>query len=397
VSDVVTVGSEIEIRVEKLVAGGDGFGRYDGRPVFIARAAPGDLLRVRVSSAKRDYLRAEIVEIVTAGAGRRQPPCPHFAVCGGCDLQHIEDDLQVELKVAAVRETLERLGGVELPADLEVHSGSPFGYRLRNRVRIEAREAGYAVGYRAAGSWTLVPITSCKILVPELESLVVDLGPLLPAGRAPERLDLAVGDDGSITTSPVVEGLGHGEVTRRVGDFVYAFDARCFFQGHVGLLDELVEAVVGTGSGECAWDLYAGVGLFSLPLARRYAEVVAIEGDTVAARYARINARRNRARNVEVVSGSLDSRIGEMPAGVDRVVVDPPRAGLTPSVLGMLLERRPSRLTYVSCHPAALARDLRRLSPGYRLVRAALFDLFPQTGHMETVIQLESGFAPAGR
>ncbi len=388
-SDALAVGAEIEVRVEKLVAGGDGFGRHDGQPVFISRSAPGDLVRVRVSSAKRDYLRAEIVEILEPGAGRREPPCPHFALCGGCDLQHLEDDLQVELKVAALRETLERLGGVKLPANLEVHSGEPFGYRLRNRVRVEAREDGHAVGYRAAGSWTLVPITSCKVLVPELESFVLGLGPELPIGRAPERLDLAVGDDGAVTVSPVVEGLGQGEVSRRVGEFTYAFDARCFFQGHAGLLDELVEAVVGPESGEQAWDLYAGVGLFSLPLARRYAEVVAIEGDTVAARYARINARRNRVLNLEIGRGALDSRIGEMPSGVDRVVVDPPRSGLTPAVLGALLARKPTRLTYVSCHAAALARDLRRLQPTYRLINVGLFDLFPQTGHMEAVVQLE--------
>ncbi len=383
------IGAEIEVRVEKLVAGGDGIARHGGLPVFISRSAPGDRLRIRVTGRKRDYLRAEIVEVLEPGPGRREPPCPHFERCGGCDLQHIDDRLQVELKAAAVRETLERLGGVELPAHTEVHAAEPFGYRLRTRVRIESRPGGYAVGYRAPRSWDLVAVESCRVLVPALEAGVLGLGARLPPGSAPERLDLALGDDGRVTASPVVEGLDHGEVSRRVGAFTYAFDARCFFQGHAGLLERLAAYAVGDARGEAAWDLYAGVGLFSLPLGSRYRKVVAIEGDTVAARYARINVRRNRARNVEVLGGSVDSRVSGLPEGVDRVVVDPPRSGLTPAALRALLDRRPHRITYVSCHPAALARDLRRLRAAYRVAGAALFDLFPQTGHMEVVVQLE--------
>ncbi len=384
----MSVGGEIEVRVEKLVAGGDGIARHGGVPVFISRSAPGDRLRARVTERKRGYLRAEIVEILEPGPGRRSPPCPHFTRCGGCDLQHIDDQLQVELKAGAVRETLARLGGVELPAAAEVHAAEPFGYRLRSRVRIEARAGGYAVGYRAPRSWELVAVESCKVLAPALEASVLGLGARLPREGAPERLDLALGDDGRVTVSPVVAGLDHGEVSRRVGEFTYAFDARCFFQGHSGLLERLVRYVVGDQQGEAAWDLYAGVGLFSLPLGRAYRKVVAVEGDTVAARYARINVRRNRAANVEVVGGSVDSRLARLPEGLDRVLVDPPRSGLTPPAVRLLLERRPRRITYASCHAAALARDLGRLGTAYRLADAALFDLFPQTGHMEVVVHL---------
>ncbi len=384
-----TLGTELELRVEKLVAGGDGLARHFGLPVFVARSVPGDRVRARVCDRRRHYLRAEVLEVLESGPGRREPPCPHFDRCGGCDLQHIEDDLQLELKVAAVRETMRRLGGVELPEEVAVHAAEPFGYRLRTRVRIEAYEDGYAVGYRAPRSWRLVAIESCRVLMPELEAAVLALADQLPAEGAPERLDLALGDHGAVTTSPVVDSLGHGEVTRRVGDFTYAFDARCFFQGHVGLLERLVETVVGGATGSVAWDLYAGVGFFAIPLAERYQRVQAVEGDTVAARYARINARRNHARNLDVVGGSVDSRVGELAEGVDRVVVDPPRPGLTPTVRRTLLDRLPRRLTYVSCHPAALARDLQTLLTRYRMADVALFDLFPQTGHMETVVQLE--------
>jgi 23S rRNA (uracil1939-C5)-methyltransferase len=135
-------------------------------------------------------------------------------------------------------------------------------------------------------------------------------------------------------------------------------------------------------------DLYAGVGLFALPLSRLYGRVLAVESDQTGARYARLNVRRNKTPNVEVVQKAVESWLPELPAKISRVVVDPPRAGLMPSVRQALLDRRPERLTYVSCHPAALARDLRYLLPVYRLESIAFFDLFPQTGHMETVVQL---------
>lgn len=377
----------VEVRIEKLVAGGDGLARVDGLPVFVPRSAPGDRLLVDLVERHRDYARAEIVELLEPGPGRREPPCPHFDRCGGCDLQHLEDRLQVDLKVAAVRETLERLGRVEWPAEVEVVAGDAWGYRLRSAVRTRPTEGGFEVGYFERLSHRLVPVDCCPVLVPELERVLSRL-PAALAGEAPARLDLAVGEDGSLTTAPVVEGLGHGEVSRRVGEHLYAYDARCFFQGHAGLLAALVDRVVGDERGEQAVDLYAGVGLFTLPLAGRYGQVVAVEGDRVAARYARINGRRNRLGNIEVVAASVDAWVEQLPADVDRLVVDPPRSGMTRRLRRAIAERRPRRLTYVSCHPAALARDLRELRHHYRLLGLTLLDLFPQTGHMEVVAQL---------
>ena len=145
---------------------------------------------------------------------------------------------------------------------------------------------------------------------------------------------------------------------------------------------------MGEESGREAYDLFAGVGLFTLPLARRYEQVVGIEGDRIAARYCRMNARAAKLTNVEVEATALESWAQGLPTGVDRVVADPPRAGLPPSVLRVLMGRLPRRLTYVSCHAATLARDLARLTHAYELTGLVLLDLFPQTGHMETVAEL---------
>lgn len=381
---------ELEVRIEKLVAGGEGLARWEGIPIFIARSAPGDLLHVRITERRPDYGRAEIVEVLEPGPARRPDPYPELSPTGICDLQHIHDELQPQLKAAAVRETLERLGGIAVPppADIELITGEPWGYRLRTQVHTEVDPVagGVRVGYYARGTKDLIPVESCALLVPELDALLREIPTHLGAG-APNRLDLAAGE-GAVTVSPTVPGLPHGEVSLRVGDLSYFYDARSFFQGHRGLLPKLVQRVVGEWEGELAYDLYGGVGLFTLPLAQRYRKVVAVEGDTVSARFARMNARRNKLTNIEVVARVVETWIQALPEGVDRVVVDPPRGGLSPKVPRALMERRPKRLTYVSCHPATLARDLRLLTLTYRIESIILVDLFPQTGHMEAIVQM---------
>jgi 23S rRNA (uracil1939-C5)-methyltransferase len=381
---------EAEVRIEKLIAGGEGLGRLEGVPLFVARSAPGDLLRVRLTERHLDYGRAEIVEILEPGPGRRPDPVPELSRAGACDLQHLEDGLQTRLKAGAVRETLERLGRVRLPEDIEVVSGEPWHYRLRTQVHTEVDPVtgGIRVGYHARGTNEVLPVSRFPVLVPELEALLADLPGLL-GDKPPKRIDLAAGEPGGgVSVAPLIPGLPSGEVTLTVGDITYGYDARTFFQGHRGLLPRLVDVVVGPWEGEAAYDLYSGVGLFTLPLARRYGRVVAVEADTNATRYVRNNARRNKITNVEVVAKAVESWLATLPEGVDRVVVDPPRAGLVSKVRLALLRSRPKRLTYVSCHPAALARDLRILNEAYDLEKITLFDLFPQTGHMEAVVQL---------
>ncbi len=381
---------ELEVRVEKLVAGGEGLARFEGVPIFVARSAPGDLLRVRLTERRTDYGRAEIVEILEPGPARRPDPYPELSSTGICDLQHIQDDIQPLLKAGAVRETLERLGGITMTLEnTELITGAPWGYRLRTQVHtdIDPIAGGVRVGYYARGTKDLVPVTRCPILVPELEAMLLELPEHLLGPDAPNRIDLAYGDDG-VTVSPTIAGLPHGEVSLQVGEFSYFYDARSFFQGHRGLLSRMVERVIGEWEGEVAYDLYGGVGLFTLPLARRYAKVVTVEGDSVSARFARMNARRAKLTNVEVVARVVETWINALPEGADRVIVDPPRGGLSPKVPRALLDRRPKRLTYVSCHAATLARDLRLLTRAYRIESIALIDLFPQTGHMEAVVQM---------
>ncbi len=382
---------EIEVRVEKLIDGGDGLARFEGIPIFVPRSAPGDRLRVRLTERKSGYGRAEIVEVLAAGEGRREPPCPHFERCGGCDLQHLDEAVQLKAKAEAVRETLRRLGGVETLPKVTVVPGRSWGYRLKTQLHVDEDEArGLRIGYFARGSHQLEAVEQCPVLVPELEAVLGGL-PRQLRDVSHRRIDLAAGDDSRWTASPPVEGLPQGEVETRIGDVVVAYDARCFFQSHRQLIPALIEHTLGPETGEeqgTAYDLYAGVGLFSLPLAKRFDRVIAVEGDRIANRFAKRNARANGLKNVTVERQSVESWIRLLPPRRPLVVVDPPRLGLTHQVRRALVERRPRRLTYVSCHAAALARDLKQLAGGFRIESLALLDMFPQTGHMEAVVQL---------
>ena len=381
---------QLEVTVEKLVAGGDGLARTeDGIPLFIPLAAPGDRLRVRLTERRSGYGRAEIEEILEPGPGRREPPCPHFDRCGGCALQHLDESHQLRYKAEAVRENLRRLGGLDAPANISVIPGKPWGYRLRTQLHVAETDRGRELGYYERGSHQLVPIKHCPVLVPELEAQLGNRAEAMREERH-DRIDVVAGDGGEWTSSPGVDALPQGEIRLTVGEFEYHLDARCFFQGHRDLLPRLVEAALGDladADGE-AFDLYAGVGLFALPLARRYRRVTAVEAERDAVRFGRRNARTNEVGNLEYESQSVDTWIVELPEGVARVVVDPPRVGLSETVRRTLLERRPRRLTYVSCDSATLARDLAELKQGYLVESMVLIDLFPQTGHLEAVVQL---------
>ena len=386
---------DVELVIEKLVQGGEGLGRIEGVPVLVPRVAPGDRVRVRIVERHPDYGRAEVMELIEPGPGRRPPPCPVFDRCGGCDLQHLEDELQTRLKVEAAREALERLGGVTVSPEARVVRGAAWGYRLRTQVHAERAEredgsVGIAIGYRERRSDRLVETVQCPILEPRLEATLPRLQRVLTeAGKAPRRIDLAAAGE-RLSFAPTIPGLVNEELELAIGGHSYRFDARVFFQAHRDLVADLVESAVGPWEQPdgVAFDLYAGVGLFSVSLAGRYGSVVAVEGDSVAARYARINARRNRRVNLEIEHRPVERFVASLPAAPARVVVDPPRRGLPEPVRGELMRSHPERLTYVSCQPATLARDLRALSEVFAIEEVVFLDLFPQTAHLETVVQL---------
>ncbi len=390
----MTVGEargEETVEITALAAGGEGVAREaSGRVLFVRGAAPGDLVRARVVEPHKRFARAEIVELVRASPTRVAPKCPVHGECGGCGWQHVAYPAQLEAKRAMLREALARVAGLTPPEPLEVVP-SPEPYGTRTRARLLFREG--RVGYRRAGSHALVATDRCPILAPALEGALAGIAAQPPRGEG--ELDLAVGDDGAVS----VEGARVGgfaarpiELTTEGGGIRVA--PRGFFQAHATLRRALAAAVLAhAGRGARALELHAGAGFFTLGLAARFEEVIAVESEPRAVADLRANLARAQRANVRVIA----SRAARALAGADLArfapevaVLDPPRTGIGQSEAAALARLRARRIVYVSCDPATLARDLRALAAsGYALAHCRGFDLFPQTPHLEALAMLE--------
>lgn len=394
------IGEVHEITVEKLVYGGDGLAHIGSQAVFVPVAAAGDVLRVRLTEVERNYARGVIEEILEPSPARRTPPCAHFGVCGGCQLQHLDYAAQLSAKVAFVRESLRRLGNIEWEGEIAVRAAEEFGYRSRAELKVARDETGKTrIGYFQAGTREVCEVENCLILMPaanrELQRLHAEPSSI-PSDAT--RVHFTVGDEEVIVTpatgengkSEAVDGLGTAH--QLINGVNYGFGVRSFFQGNRLLVEELVDTAIGDARGQLAVDLYAGVGLFSLQLAKTFAQVCAVEGNRPAANHGIENARANNLSNVRYEPISVEAWLKykslEFPRP-DFVLLDPPRAGAGGQVIERLAALASPRIAYVSCDPSTLARDLHLLIEyGYRIYSITAVDMFPQTFHVETVVQL---------
>ena len=378
----------LEVAIESLAAGGEGVAHdANGRVVFVALAAPGDRLRVRVVEQHARFARAEIEAVLEAGPTRVEAPCPVFGVCGGCTWQHVDYAAQVEAKRAILRDALARIGGLATPEIAFVASPQPYGYRGRARVLAQ----GGRVGFRKRRSHDVCAITACPLLAAPLDAALARLAADAPA--ADGEWELALGGDGAVRVAPLAGRPTAGErVVVRAADESIAISPSVFAQANTLLLDALAHAVLdGAGEGGEVLELFAGAGFFTLGLARRFARVVAVESDAAAA----TDLARNVAsfRNVRVVESRAETTLADPRAlrlAPDVVVLDPPRGGIGTRASEQLARLGAQRIVHVSCDPATLARDLGVLAAKrWSLVRVVGFDLFPQTPHVEAVAVLE--------
>jgi 23S rRNA (uracil1939-C5)-methyltransferase len=389
----------IEARIEKLVYGGDALARVDGLAVFVPYGAPGDLLRLRIVERKKGFARAEIVEVLEPGPSRRTPPCPYFGPCGGCQIQQVEYAAQLEAKESFVRDALSRIARVEAPEAFRLHAAPDreFGYRIRTTAHVVHARAETIFGYYGPRSHRIVDVESCPLLVDELDAAWRAAREARETLSRVRDLDIAVGDASAAAEPPIAQ-IGGGRLETHAAGATYAFSPAVFFQANRYLLDALVRTATegekrgALARGALALDLYAGVGLFAVPLARRFERVVAVEGDGAAAALAAENARANGADGLEVVVAPVEEWLESddvEPGGIDLALLDPPRSGLGEAASRRLATLEPGEIVYVSCDPSTLARDLRVLSDaGYSLDAVDVFDLFPQTFHVETVARL---------
>lgn len=424
----------MKVRIEKAIYGGAGLARHEGKAVFVERSLPGELVEAEIVTDKASYSEARVTEVLEPSAERVAAPCPYYGACGGCQYQHASEDEQLRMKAAILQETLERARLKDLP-EIQVIAGEPWGYR--NRIRLHVETKPFALGYRREQSHVTLPVEECRIAAPALvramqvlveqceaalagwarevelftddatELLLISVYADAATAKMQERLDAlwerlqgALPEAAGCAAFALPAGKGFARrvataggpsLTYGAGGLQYRVSAGAFFQVNRFQVDRMVAAVCEARAGATAWDLYAGVGLFAKALVPRFEHVTAVEAAPESVADLRVNAPGARV----VAATTLDflrkaaQEAGKRKAAPDLVVADPPRAGLGKDVTALLGKIRPRHITYVSCDPATLSRDLfALLQSGYRFRSLHLLDMFPQTFHVETIAQL---------
>lgn len=427
------------ITIRSLAHGGDGVGTLaDGRTVFVPATCPGDTVSVAPVEDHDRWVRAQMVELLEPSPDRVSPPCPYFGECGGCQWQHVGYEQQLIAKRRTVADSLQRIGKLADPLVAD-SVPSPAAYGYRNKIELSAGRGprGLTLGFARAHSNEILPIESCMLLPGKAAALPKALagGLRFLASRGAEgvlRVSVRVSSRGEVAVNlwtaggpfprtaaarVIAESSGARTVTRtivrgdlekrdisqvevlsgsglwheRLGDDRYVLSAPSFFQVNTAaalLLRETALSMLEIDGTTRIADLYAGAGTFTLPLAERAGEVVAVE----ASKHALSDLRRNldeAGLDADVVPGDAAYALGDL-GYLDAALIDPPRAGLSEKMMRALESARIPTLVYVSCDPATLSRDLARLSAaGYSATRFTPVDLFPQTYHVETVALLE--------
>ena len=439
----------MKLEIEKSVFGGSGLARFEGQTIFVPLTLPGETIEARMVRDRGSFAEAELLSILDPSPDRVPAPCPYYGACGGCQYQHADYPAQLTLKRSILAETLARAGLAALP-EIATHAGEPWGYR--NRIRLHVDQHTHAVGYLRRGSHTLLPIAACPIAAPALQQAIPVLHAVLPAQRAGQWCAAATlftndAEDAMLLTcelrpgeqprapqwnalcaalsegiatlrgaalvtaatpprsrrrsrassgseeaadasaGTVVAGWGEPSLSYRANGHAYRVSNGAFFQGNRFLVDTLLTLATRDAEGETAWDLYAGGGLFTRALAERFADVVAVEGSAVSAADLAHNVPGAGLHDVSTQRFLAQTRRSPAP---DFILLDPPRAGLGLEGSRALAAVRSHSITYVSCDPATLARDLRVLvDAGYTSTELDLVDMFPQTAHLETVARLQ--------
>ena len=405
------VTTDLTLQLTTITHGGAALGRHEGRVIFVPYALPGETARVEIIEDKGRFAFARLVEVLESSPNRITPPCPYFGPtgCGGCQWQHIAYPTQLRFKAEIVADQLTRIGKI---ADPSVRPTLPdgSGWAYRNHAQFHPTPTG-GLGLQTAASNDTIAIDKCPILHPLLSDLYATLDlDLTGLSRLSLRAGAATGDrmllfemaqdlppslEIDLPVSCVLllsDGrhanlIGHNHITETVADHTYRISAPSFFQVNTPQAAQLVRLVLeylDLQGDETVLDAYCGVGLFTTHLAERAGLVVGVE--LAPAAIADLLENTAGFDNVEVIEGPIEAVLPDLDTRFDAAVIDPPRAGVDRFALDALVASQPARLVYVSCDPATLARDAKRLArAGYRLVEVQPVDMFPQTYHVESV------------
>ncbi|MCK7581806.1 MAG: 23S rRNA (uracil(1939)-C(5))-methyltransferase RlmD [Chromatiales bacterium] len=433
-----TLPAPIEAEIQTLTHEGRGLTRIDGKTVFVDGALPGERVRLRYTRVQRRFDEAEVDEVLTASPDRIEPGCAHFGVCGGCALQHLNPEAQIRVKHDSLADVFERIGKVTPERWLDPLTAESWGYRRKARlgVRHVVKKGRTLVGFRERRNSFLADLRRCEVLHPQvgerLETLAATIERLSIRDHVPQ-IEMAMGDGPCVLVFRVMQAPTPEdeacllELGRREGFHIYLQDGGIdsirplpgqevalsyslpnhgveigflpsdFTQVNLELNRRMVDqalALLDPDPDDTVLDLFCGLGNFTLPLARRSAEVVGVEGDAGLVERARANAVRNGLDNVRFHVADLQAELSaEAPWTRQRftkALIDPPRSGAW-EVLDWLPRLGVERLVYVSCYPTTLARDADRLvnELGYRLRAAGVMDMFPHTSHVESMALFE--------
>lgn len=366
--------------------------------VLVPFVLPGETARIQ----PRDAPHAKLLEVTAPAPERVPPPCPIFGGCGGCHYQHAPYEFQLARKVEILREQLQRVGKLKWEGEIGVVHGDPYGYRNRAQFHITNGK----IGYLAMRSHQLVPVEGeCPISSPRLNQGLEILRRRMRDPRFPRFVrsielftnEAAIQVNVVETDRPVARWFFEWcesafEIDYQTQAATFRVSPRSFFQVNRFLVDKLMETAVPRDGGESALDLYSGVGLFAIPLARKFRSVDAVEAGASATRDLEFNASRAGV-TIAIHKERVEDYMAKLEMTPEFVLADPPRAGLGKTITANLERLKPSRITIVSCDPATLARDLAAL-PSYEIERMTLVDLFPQTYHLETVVELRHHVGP---
>lgn len=422
-----------EVAITDLSHDGRGVARIDGKTVFVAGALPGETVRARIVKRSRHFDEARVEEILVRSPARIEPRCPHFGTCSGCSLQHLPADAQIAAKQRVLAENFERIGKITPQRWLDPLTAEPWGYRRKGRLSVKwvARKDKALVGFREDNPRFIADLSQCHTLLPAVGMRLDELSHLVGSLQAREQIaqiEIAAGDDCVALTfrhlTPLCEadraalatfGQAHelaillqpggpdsvtplwpGEVPLafRIPDFdiEIAFRPLDFIQVNGSMNLRMIARAIELlelGPGDRVLDLFCGLGNFTLPIARRVAAVVGVEGEAALVARSRENAQRNGIGNAEFFAADLAAGQGDAPWArrpYQKLLLDPPRSGAA-AVLDYLPRKGSDRLVYVSCHPGSLARDAGTLVTrhGFTLAAAGVMDMFPHTAHVESI------------
>lgn len=425
--------------IDSLTHDGRGVAHIDGKAVFIDAALPGEAVELLYTEIRRDYAEAKVVKVLKSSEHRVEPLCPHFDVCGGCSFQHVDSEMQIAIKQGLLEEQFKRIGKLTIPELWEPLTGPHWGYRRKARlgVKFVAKKNRVLVGFREKRNPYLAEMDNCIVLHPIVGSKLVALGEMIADLSIREKIpqiEVAIGDDECVLAVRVLEppttadqdimrafGKAHNltfclqskgpdTIVPLAGEptvnptyalpdqgIEFKFRPAMFTQVNYEINRLMVNRVLATldlTKNDTVLDLFCGLGNFTLPMAKYAGLVIGVEGDLPLVNHARENASHNKIDNVEFYVADLSKDMSEQPwvkRRYNKIMLDPSRAGAL-EVLQNFKKWQPEKIVYVSCNPSTLARDAGMLvnELGYKLVKAGVMDMFPQTGHVESIALFEA-------